>query len=583
MKTNKIITLVFIIILTNYKLSYGQFTVLTGGVTNQVSPGAITVNGLYIGQRTHATNTAVGSSALLSNTISGTNNAAFGVNALASNVTGSLNVSVGTNALQYSLGNDNAFLGFGSGQGGTTAGADHTGSRNSGFGGGGVLYSLLGANGNCSFGYASLHSNASSDSNVAVGTNSLVYLTGGGANVAVGYNSLYFLGSGRFNVAIGNTALANLASGNNNVGIGSGASLANGNDQLSIQNVIYGTNMNSTSTGNIGLGVSAPSQQFHTTRGVRFQGLTISPGGASAVTRLVGADASGVLWQSPLPVTCGMVNYIPKTSNANGDMTCSQIFDNGMSVGIAQTGSFGYATGATLSIGSPTPPANFKLAVNGWTSSIAFVALSDQRLKKDIKKIKDPLGKISKISGYTYYWNKDYKTDKKLDDNKQAGFLAQEILKVLPEAVIKSDDGIYGLNYNAIMPLLAEGIKEQQSQIEEQQVTIANLEAKVEELSNKFNQLVPSNVKMGEEYFQVTPNPVTKTSTVTYKLQNNIRNPLFVIYDIQGKLLKQLNIPPTTKTGQIQIGKNEFRNGMYILALISNNTEIQAKRFLVTD
>lgn len=72
------------------------------------------------------------------------------------------------------------------------------------------------------------------------------------------------------------------------------------------------------------------------------------------------------------------------------------------------------------------------------------------------------IDKIVKLQGVNYTWKDD--ADKKL----QVGFLAQDVEKVIPEAVMKNDSTqIETMSYTAIIPYLVEAIKEQQAQIEE--------------------------------------------------------------------------------------------------------------------
>ena len=40
------------------------------------------------------------------------------------------------------------------------------------------------------------------------------------------------------------------------------------------------------------------------------------------------------------------------------------------------------------------------------------------------------------------------------------GFIAQEMLKVMPEAVVKQADGYYAVNYDAVVPVLVEAVKQ---------------------------------------------------------------------------------------------------------------------------
>lgn len=94
---------------------------------------------------------------------------------------------------------------------------------------------------------------------------------------------------------------------------------------------------------------------------------------------------------------------------------------------------------------------------------------SDSTAKENISSLADrkslPAGsnidKIKKLTGVNYNWKNDI--DKKL----QAGFLAQEVEAVIPEAVI-TDDSTQNksLAYSAILPYLVEAIKEQQAEIE---------------------------------------------------------------------------------------------------------------------
>ena len=105
---------------------------------------------------------------------------------------------------------------------------------------------------------------------------------------------------------------------------------------------------------------------------------------------------------------------------------------------------------------------------------------SDRRLKTNIKFIESALDKVNKLSGFTYNWNKlandvaGFNTEDSL-----VGVFAQDIQSVLPEAVKLApfdnngkDESISGENYltvqyEKIVPLLIEAIKEQQKQIEE--------------------------------------------------------------------------------------------------------------------
>ena len=63
--------------------------------------------------------------------------------------------------------------------------------------------------------------------------------------------------------------------------------------------------------------------------------------------------------------------------------------------------------------------------------------ISDQRLKKDIATITDPLTKIKGLTGRTFKWKED---STKFDDKTKFGFIAQEVETIVPELV--DSDGL---------------------------------------------------------------------------------------------------------------------------------------------
>jgi hypothetical protein len=68
--------------------------------------------------------------------------------------------------------------------------------------------------------------------------------------------------------------------------------------------------------------------------------------------------------------------------------------------------------------------------------------------------------------------------EKHLPSGRQAGAIAQEVEKVFPVAVTTEADGYKTVAYDNLVPLLIEGLKEQQAQIEA-------LKARVSELGGK--------------------------------------------------------------------------------------------------
>jgi hypothetical protein len=105
---------------------------------------------------------------------------------------------------------------------------------------------------------------------------------------------------------------------------------------------------------------------------------------------------------------------------------------------------------------------------------------SDRRLKTNVNLLSNPLEKLNKLSGFTYNWNDKaselagYNTNESI-----VGMFAQDVQEVLPEAVkiapfdndgegnSKSGENYLTIQYEKVVPLLVEAIKELKKEIEE--------------------------------------------------------------------------------------------------------------------
>jgi len=96
------------------------------------------------------------------------------------------------------------------------------------------------------------------------------------------------------------------------------------------------------------------------------------------------------------------------------------------------------------------------------TDDITAFYSSDERLKDNITLIEDPLAKVVSISGNTFEWN-----DKSKKRGTDTGLIAQEVESLgLPGLVVTRDNGYLAVDYQKIVPLLVESIKELSSKVE---------------------------------------------------------------------------------------------------------------------
>lgn len=102
---------------------------------------------------------------------------------------------------------------------------------------------------------------------------------------------------------------------------------------------------------------------------------------------------------------------------------------------------------------------------------------SDARLKRNICTIPEALYKVLNLRGVNFEWINSENHEKGL----QMGFIAQEVINVIPE-VVDNSNGNYTMQYGPVSALLVEAIKEQQQQIESQKSEIENLQSRLEKI-----------------------------------------------------------------------------------------------------
>jgi len=120
------------------------------------------------------------------------------------------------------------------------------------------------------------------------------------------------------------------------------------------------------------------------------------------------------------------------------------------------------STSGNVGIGTTGPTHLIQLAGGAYCDGTGdWIAGSDRSYKKDINyDFKYGLNEVEQLKPVHYV----HKQDK--DNKKQVGFIAQDILNVLPE-VVSGTEGSYGVSYGQITAVLVKAIQEQQNQIKE--------------------------------------------------------------------------------------------------------------------
>jgi len=128
---------------------------------------------------------------------------------------------------------------------------------------------------------------------------------------------------------------------------------------------------------------------------------------------------------------------------------------------------------------TPTDPVD----VNGDVKVIKLKVTSDARLKTDIRPLReavDGIDLVKQIMPVRYHWK-----DKTLSRKEQIGLLAQDLEKILPEAVGGTEDH-KAINYIELLPVLIETIQEQQAILKDRSAIIDSQIAEINHLQQKL-------------------------------------------------------------------------------------------------
>ena len=380
----------------------------------------------------------------------------YGENAGSSNIcnwpgSGASNTFIGKDAGKVNItGSGNTFLGF--------------------FAGSNTTVSL-----NTFMGYYSGTSNTTGERNTFMGNFSGFDNTTGSYNTFLGGYAGGSNTTGSYNIFIGPSAGSTNTVENYNTLIGFNADIDGLSDSVTnataIGNKAYVSQSNSLVLGsikyvnsaaasvNVGIGTSAPVRQLHVV-GDQATFRMDRPTNTTAFM-LVRTDGSG----NPLKT------FVVGT-NASASNTGEFVIND---LGTAVSG--GGSRRMTIATDGSV---NFPGAVTG----ASFTPVSSIAHKTNVKTYDNALETVKKLRGVSFNWKDSGKPS--------VGLIAEEVDKVIPEVVAHNDKDATGVNYDSLVGVLVEAVKEQQTELdtlreqkrinEEQQKIIAAHSEEIAEL-----------------------------------------------------------------------------------------------------
>jgi len=409
-----------------------------------------------------------------------------------------------------------------------------------------ALNSLTNGNGNTALGYSTLFKNTSGDSNTATGYQALFTNVGGDNNTANGAFALQINTSGSSNTAIGEGALFNNTIGNNNTAVGTDALVKNKGgsnntatgvgaleNNTASANTAHGAFTLFSNTGgiqNTAIGFNALLSNtignHNTANGfsalaTNTSGSNNTADGQGALNKLTTGSSNTAQGQGALKALTTGSNNIALGFNAGQTLTTG-----GNNIEIGNVGVVGDAN--TIRLGKAgTQNATFVAGIFGSTvangvgvivnsSGKLGTILSSERFKDAIKPMDKASEAILSLQPVTFVYKQE------LDPERipQFGLIAEQVEKVNPDLVVRDEDGkVTTVRYEAVNAMLLNEFLKEHKKVEEQEGTIAQINATVSKQAATITQLKSMVAQQQKDFQGFAAHQQEQIETLTAGLQ----------------------------------------------------------------
>jgi hypothetical protein len=219
-----------------------------------------------------------------------------------------------------------------------------------------------------------------------------------------------------------------------------------------------------TSNVNVGIGTPAPARQLHLKGDNAVFRMDRSTD--TAAFMLVRTDAGGT------PQKTFVVG-----TNASGSNT-GEFVINDLGTAVSGPGT------RRMTIGT-----NGGVDFTGIVSALAFIPTSSIAFKTNVRTYENALDTVNRLRGVRFDWKESGKTS--------VGLIAEEVDRVIPEVVSHEGGAARGVNYDSLVGVLVEAVKEQQSQrdslaeiVKKQQEAMTKQEARINKQEEAISQLM---------------------------------------------------------------------------------------------
>jgi|GEM_PF-2842094 len=268
----------------------------------------------------------------------------------------------------------------------------------------------------------------------------------------------------------------------------------------------------------------------------------------------------------------------------------------------ADGGSANYGIYASVHGNYPNNVAGY---FNGDVYSTGSYLGSDAILKDNVLPLTNAINIINQLQPKTFTFKTSQYPQMSLPTGSQFGLIAQDVETLLPNLVKEATQPevidtagnivtpavtFKSLKYEAFIPILIQGAKEQQS-------TIDSLKQQIQDLQNQMAQVLNNNnggakiinnpttqtdVNLSNRKIvldQNAPNPFKDQTTITYEIKSDFKTATIIFVDNLGDVIKEVPITQKGK-GQLNVYASDLTSGIYTYTIVVDGNTIDTKKMV---
>ena len=345
-----------------------------------------------------------------------------------------------------------------------------------------------------------------------------------------------------------------------------------------------------TSAGDVGIGTDTPDTKLQVVGDTKTEGAIIEKQGGSASVSCERIGSSAFAFGAGIQAgfTIDENHHLEFRSNTRTNVLDRKISTGNLLLRLEKlTGHAGFG-----GVGNPTTSIHTSGSI---TYNGSLFNASDERLKHNISDMNYGLKEVLQLNPISYQYNG--KGGVRNVAGTQIGLKAQDLQKVAPEMVttftyeeeneetkvIDSEEYLM-IDESAIKYMLINAIQEQQAIIErleeELEIVKTQLNSKTGKTGNTQSiELNGDNLEKAS-LGQNAPNPFEGKTVINYFVPENTENASIVIFDITGKMIKEIDLE-TKGSAQIDLMMTNMPSGTYRYNLIVDGKMMDSKQMFI--